>query len=82
MTNSHSVHVGDFGIFHAHLWEKSRRGCGIGMHTYPKACHIFFERFDLRRILFKTPVQNMGAIRVKEKLGIPCLRLIDSNDNN
>jgi len=52
------------------------------MHTYPKACHIFFERFDLRRILFKTPVQNMGAIRVKEKLGIPCLRLIDSNDNN
>ncbi len=28
------------------------------------------ERFDLKRILFKTPVQNVGAIRVKEKLGI------------
>jgi hypothetical protein len=31
------------------------------------------QRFDLRRILFKTPVQNVGAIRVKEKLGIRCI---------
>ena len=28
------------------------------------------SRFNLSRILFKTPVQNIGAIRVKEKLGI------------
>jgi RimJ/RimL family protein N-acetyltransferase len=45
----------------------------LGMQTYPKACRIFFERFDLQRILFKTPIQNVGAIRVKEKLGIPCI---------
>ena len=43
---------------------------GIAMITYPKAGRIFMERFDLKRILFKTPLQNIGAIRVKEKLGI------------
>jgi hypothetical protein len=31
------------------------------------------HRFDLQRVLFKTPVQNKGALRVKEKLGIRCL---------
>ncbi len=28
------------------------------------------ERFQLKKILFKTPIQNVGAIRVKEELGI------------
>jgi hypothetical protein len=37
------------------------------------ACRVFLQRFDLKRILFKTPAQNVGAIRVKEKLGIRCL---------
>lgn len=67
------VHEGDFGVFHAHLWAEDMRGRGIGIQTYPKACRVFFERFNLRRILFKTPVQNVGALRVKEKLGIPCV---------
>lgn len=61
---------GDDGIFHAHLWKQDMRQLGLGGYTYPIACKIFFERFNLRRILFKTPIQNMGAIRVKEKLGI------------
>jgi hypothetical protein len=46
------------------------RGRGIAEHSYPLACRLFVQRFDLKRILFKTPVQNRGALRVKEKLGI------------
>jgi RimJ/RimL family protein N-acetyltransferase len=61
---------GDFGIFHAHIWKPEMRKCGVGMSSYPLACRIFMERFNLKRILFKTPIQNIGAIRVKEKLGI------------
>jgi RimJ/RimL family protein N-acetyltransferase len=61
---------GDSGVFHAHIWKPEMRGRGIGMHTYPRACRIYFDRFQLKRILFKTPVQNTSAIRVKEKLGI------------
>lgn len=61
---------GDFGVFHAHIWDSNFRRRGIAIHSYPKACRIFIERFNLEKVLFKTPVQNTGAIRVKEKLGI------------
>lgn len=60
----------DHGIFHAHIWRPEFRRRGIALHTYPQALKIFMERFNLERILFKTPIQNQGAIRVKEKLGI------------
>lgn len=30
----------------------------------------FMERFNLGRLFFKTPAQNIGAIRVKENLRI------------
>lgn len=63
---------GDHGIFHAHLWRPESRGRGVAMRSYPLACRLFLDRFDLKRILFKTPAQNTGAIRVKEKLGIRC----------
>lgn len=61
---------GDHGIFHAHIWDKEVRRKGVASVSYPKACQTFFKRFDLKRILFKTPAQNIGAIRVKERLGI------------
>lgn len=61
---------GDSGIFHAHIWDAAARGRGIGVRSYPLACRVFMTRFELRRILFKTPAQNVGAVRVKEKLGI------------
>ncbi len=60
----------DYGIFHAHIWDSQFRRKGIASISYPKACWIFFRRFGLKRILFKTPTQNTGSIRVKEKLGI------------
>jgi RimJ/RimL family protein N-acetyltransferase len=61
---------GDYAIFHAHVWRPEMRGRGIAELSYPLACRLFLRRFDLKRILFKTPVQNAGAIRVKERLGI------------
>jgi RimJ/RimL family protein N-acetyltransferase len=64
---------GDYGVFHAHIWKPEMRGKGIARITYPIACRIFMERFNLKRILFKTPIQNIAAIRVKEELGIRCV---------
>ena len=64
---------GEFGIFHAHIWSPEMRRRSVGLHSYPKACKVFMKRFNLQKILFKTPVQNIGAIRVKEKLGIRCI---------
>ncbi len=64
---------GDHGVFHAHIWNPEMRGKGIGRITYPKACLIFMNRFDLKRILFKTPIRNIAAVRVKEDLDIRCI---------
>jgi RimJ/RimL family protein N-acetyltransferase len=61
------------GVFHAHIWEKELRGQGIATKTYPMACKVFFDSFCFQRIIFKTPINNLGAIRVKEKLGLKIL---------
>lgn len=57
---------GDYGIFHAHIFNPDFRRKGLGMISYPKGCRLFMERFNLNKIIFKTPVQNTAAIRVKE----------------
>ncbi|MEO0336450.1 MAG: GNAT family protein [Pseudomonadota bacterium] len=62
--------VGESGVFHAHVFDSSMRGRGIGLRSYPLACQVFMNRFSLEKILFKTPLQNKAAIRVKEKLGL------------
>ncbi|MES2854526.1 MAG: GNAT family N-acetyltransferase [Bdellovibrionota bacterium] len=64
------VTEGESGVFHAHVCNPDFRKRGVGFFSYPKACRVFIERFQLKRILFKTPKQNAGALRVKEKLGI------------
>jgi len=69
----HPLVEGDHAIFHAHIWDADFRRRGLGQHSYAKACRIFMDRFSLNRIIFKTPKQNTGAIRVKEKLGIRCI---------
>lgn len=63
----------DHGIFHAHIWEPTMRRKGVGVYSYPQALKVFMDRFNLKKIVFKTPVQNTGALRVKEKLGIRCI---------
>ncbi len=64
---------GDFGIFHAHIWDPTIRRQGIGVVSYSLAIKAFIDRFRLKRVLFKTPIQNAGPLRVKEKLGIRCV---------
>jgi RimJ/RimL family protein N-acetyltransferase len=64
---------GESGVFHAHLIVPEMRRQGIGEHTYRMATKLFMDRFDLQKIVFKTPAQNAGPNRVKEKLGIRCL---------
>lgn len=69
----HSVNEikpGESAIFHAHIFDPVLRGRGVGMTSYPLACQVFMNRFSLKRIWFKTPIQNTGSIRVKQKLGI------------
>jgi hypothetical protein len=61
---------GDSALFHAHIWNADFRKKGISSYTYPNASLIFMERFNLKKVIFKTPALNIGALRVKEKLGL------------
>lgn len=57
-------------IFHTHIWSSAHRKQGIATISYPKACCYFFQTLRLKKIIFKTPKINIGANRLKEKLGI------------
>jgi RimJ/RimL family protein N-acetyltransferase len=60
----------DYGVFHAHVIDTSLRRQGIASHSYRMATRLFMKRFNLQKIIFKTPVQNSGANAVKAKIGI------------
>nr|BDT28266.1 GNAT family N-acetyltransferase [Bacteriovorax sp. HI3] len=60
-------------IFHAHIWSDEYRKKGIGFYSYPAAIEFFMDTLSLKKVIFKTPLINAGANKVKEKLGIPCL---------
>lgn len=66
---SHLIYGGE-GVFHAHIWKPEWRRIGIGTYTYPRACKYYFDRFKLKRILFRTPMKNEGPNRLKIRLGM------------
>ena len=64
---------GESAVMHAHIWREEHRHRGIGIYSYLKAAEHFFNAFDLKKIIFKTPKVNQGPNRVKEKIGIPAI---------
>lgn len=60
-------------VMHSHIFEPEFQRKGIAYFSYPKAINYFFHKFKLQKILFKTPKLNVGANKVKQKLGIPYL---------
>src|SRR5262245_11046297 len=45
------VTEGECGVFHAHIWDSEIRRQGVAYQSYPLACLLFFERFNLQKIL-------------------------------
>jgi RimJ/RimL family protein N-acetyltransferase len=68
---------GQSAVFHAHIWDKSMQGKGVGRISYVKALNLFFERFNLQQMEFRTPIINIAANRVKESLGMNSLGVMD-----
>jgi RimJ/RimL family protein N-acetyltransferase len=65
------VKAGASAVMHAHLWREEFRGKGIGQKSYLLAASFFVKEHGFQEILFRTPADNPGPNRVKEKLGIP-----------
>ncbi len=70
------IFPGATGILHAHIWEEKLRGKGIMTVAYPMACLEFCKQLELHKILFETPVANIPANRIKEKLGIKPIKQV------
>jgi len=71
--NLNEIAVGDSALFHAHIWDYKMRGQGLGSYTYPRACRIYMDRFNLKKIRFISPTLNKGINQIKEKLRLKCL---------
>ena len=69
------THIEDHhrAMMHAHFWEKSARGKGIGPISYVKAMDWHMKENELSSIYFYTPKNNTIPVRVKEKLKIPVI---------
>jgi RimJ/RimL family protein N-acetyltransferase len=57
-------------VMHAHFFDPTFRGRGIGPISSIKAAELFFEEFELKKIIVKIPLQNKAPLRLMEKLGI------------
>lgn len=60
----------DSAVMHANIWSSDIRGKGVGSISYMKAMAVYFEKYKLKKILFKTPVSNLAANKLKQKLKI------------
>ena len=67
------IKANESAVMHAHIFDANFRRAGVCSFTYPRAALVFMDQFNLPKIVFKTPLQNVGAQRVKEKLGITCI---------
>lgn len=70
---------GESAVFHAHIFEQQLRGKGIGKISYLKAFGIFFKRFNLETLEFKTPIVNTASNKLKQSLGIEAVERIVLN---
>jgi hypothetical protein len=64
-------------VMHAHMFAASARGRGIGRISYVKAMGVYFDRYNLTAIEFRTPKSNIGANRIKHHLGLYPLGEVD-----
>ncbi|MBX3019032.1 MAG: hypothetical protein KF767_14185 [Bdellovibrionaceae bacterium] len=62
---------GESICMHAHFFKPTDRARGIGTVSGVKAAERFLLDHQVKRVLFKIPVQNAGPLGVIRKLGLP-----------
>ncbi len=58
------------GVMHVSIWNKDHRGKGLGKALYIRGMQHFFKKYSLEEIIFKTPVVNVPANKLKHRLGL------------
>jgi len=68
------IEPGEQGHIHLHLWRPELRRSGLGLELFTRSMDLYFERFDLRRIVCEPYAENPAPNRVLSKLGFRLLR--------
>jgi RimJ/RimL family protein N-acetyltransferase len=68
--SANDVVPGATASFHAHIWHPELRGRGIAQVSYPAAWRVFFDRFDLQSMMFKTAASNQRSVGALQNLGL------------
>jgi hypothetical protein len=61
------LNVSHSAVMHAHVFFEEYRRKGVGRISYVLAIKKYFELFDLKKIIFKTPKMNKGPNILKSK---------------
>jgi branched-chain amino acid transport system ATP-binding protein len=75
------IQFGQHADVHLHIWDESSRGKGYGTYLFSRSLKIFFDRFQLTKILCEPAATNRSSNSVLRKVGarfIQNIRLIPS----
>jgi len=64
------VVAGQSGVMHAHFWDASMRGKGLGVYSVAMATSEYFTRFQLKEMIYRPARDNRMPNRVLQKLGV------------
>jgi len=66
--------LGDEAFIHLHLWNSELRRAGLGTEFVRRSASLYFERFNLEKLVCEPWAENPAPNRVLEKLGFAFVR--------
>ncbi len=66
--------LGTEAFIHLHLWDPQLRRAGLGTEFVRRSANLYFERFNLKKLVCEPSADNPAPNRVLEKLGFTFIK--------
>ena len=66
--------LGTEAFIHLHLWDSQLRRAGLGTEFVRRSANLYFERFNLKKLVCEPSADNPAPNRVLEKLGFTFIK--------
>jgi RimJ/RimL family protein N-acetyltransferase len=83
-SNINGIQFGDQAHMHLHIWKPDLRHAGLGFEFLKKSACIYFDRFELRKLICEPWAGNAAPNRCLRKVGfkfVRCYRTVPSPIN-
>lgn len=77
-TNINKIHFGDHASMHLHIWYPEARRAGLGFHALQQSIPIFFNKFQLKKLICEPYAHNPAPNRTLSKLGFEFIRTYET----